>query len=187
MCVYSILRRHAEALGADVRYFTELTDFEQDEGGVTAWKLAMVLHGQAGAGLLQTYAVERQPVAEMTVVLQTANYAERMRPDRKDLQKHAPALDYMSVAFGYRYRSAAILQDVADDGALAENPTQPSGRAGTRGAHVLFEYRGKRLSSVDLIGRDFVLLTGPEGAPWARAATTLVYKCGVPLTVYRVG
>ena len=157
------------------------------DGYDLAWKLALVLHGQAGAELLQTYAPERQPVAEMTVALQTANYAERMRPDRKDLQRHSPEWDYMSVAFGYRYRSAAILQDVADDGALAENPTQPSGRAGTRGAHVLFEYRGKRISSVDLIGRDFILLAGPEGAPWARAATTLAYKCGVPLTIYRVG
>ena len=31
-----ILRQHAEALGADVRYFTELVEFEQDAGGVTA-------------------------------------------------------------------------------------------------------------------------------------------------------
>jgi putative polyketide hydroxylase len=31
-----ILRRHAEALGADIRYSTELSGFEQDAAGVTA-------------------------------------------------------------------------------------------------------------------------------------------------------
>src|SRR5262249_37721646 len=31
-----ILRQHAEALGADVRYSTQLMSFEQDEDGVTA-------------------------------------------------------------------------------------------------------------------------------------------------------
>jgi len=124
----------------------------------------------------------------MTVSLQTANYIERMRPDRgKDLQIQAEETDYLGVAFGYRYRSQAILQDVADDGGRIENPDQPSGRPGTRGAHVAFEYKGKEVSSIDLIGRDFVLLTGPEGAAWARAGTTLAYRCGVPLSIYRIG
>jgi aklavinone 12-hydroxylase len=152
-----------------------------------AWKLAMVIHGQAGAELLATYAAERQPVCEMTMSLQTANYVERMRPDRKDLQIKAVETDYIGVAFGYRYRSDAILQDLPDDGRLIEDPEHPSGRAGTRGAHVPFEYKGKPVSSIDLIGRDFVLLTGPEGAAWARAGTTLAYRCGLPLSIYRVG
>ena len=157
------------------------------DGYDLAWKLAMVLHDQAGPELLTTYEPERQPVCEMTVALQTANYVERLRPDRNDLQFQAGELDYMSVAFGYRYRSAAILQDIPDDGALTESPDRPSGRPGTRGAHVVFEHKGKKVSSLDLIGRDFVLLTGPEGAPWARAGTAFAYHCGIPLSIYRIG
>jgi aklavinone 12-hydroxylase len=157
------------------------------DGYDLAWKLAMVLNAQAGPDLLTTYEPERQPVGEMTVALQTANYAERMRPDRKDLQTPGAETDYLKVAFGYRYRSAAILQDTPDDGVLTENPDQPSGRAGTRGANVVFKHKGKDVSSLDLIGRDFVLLTGPEGAPWARAGTALAYNCGIPLSIYRVG
>jgi len=157
------------------------------DGYDLAWKLAMVLHGQAGADLLSTYEPERKPVCEMTVSLQTANYVERLRPDRQDLRIQAVETDYLGVAFGYRYRSEAILQDVADDGSRIENPEQPSGRPGTRGAHVAFEYKGKEVSSVDLVGRDFVLLTGPEGAAWARAGTTLAYRCGIPLSIYRIG
>jgi aklavinone 12-hydroxylase len=157
------------------------------DGYDLAWKLAMVIHGQAGPELLATYEAERKPVCDMTVALQTANYVERMRPDRKDLQTGTPGAEYMSVAFGYRYRSAAILQDLPDDGTQAEDPTRPTGRPGTRGAHVVFEYRGKSISSLDLIGREFVLLTGPDGAAWARAGTALAYRCGVPLSVYRIG
>src|SRR5271154_3643558 len=49
-----------------------------------AWKIAAVRSGQAGPALLDTYAAERHPVAELTVARQTANYFERMRPDRAD-------------------------------------------------------------------------------------------------------
>jgi putative polyketide hydroxylase len=156
------------------------------DGYDIAWKLALVLHGHAGADLLATYETERKPVANMTVDLQTHNYAERMRPDRKDLLSGVQS-DYLSVAFGYRYRSSAILADVPDDGALVEDPARPTGTPGTRGAHVTLDYKGKPVSVLDLIGRDFVLLTGKDGAPWARAGTALAYECGVPLTVYRVG
>lgn len=152
-----------------------------------AWKLAMVLHGHAEPALLATYEAERQPVAEMTVASQTARYVARVRPDRQELlggQQVPPS--YLDVAFGYCYRSSAIL----DEGALEpllESPVQPSGRPGSRGAHVVLEHRGVRLSSIDLIGRDFVLLAGPEGAAWARAGTALRYDCGLPLSVYRIG
>jgi putative polyketide hydroxylase len=157
------------------------------DGYDLGWKLAMVLHGQAGAALLSTYEPERKPVCEMTVALQTANYVERMRPDRQDLKPEGAVSDYMSVAFGYRYRSAGILPDGPDDGALVEDPARPTGQPGARAPHVVFEYRGKQVATMDLIGRDFVLLTGPEGAPWARAATALAYRCGIPLSIYRIG
>ena len=44
-----------------------------------------MIRGYAGPELLSTYEAERMPVGEMTVNLQTANYTERLRPDRKDL------------------------------------------------------------------------------------------------------
>jgi putative polyketide hydroxylase len=119
------------------------------DGYDLAWKLAMVLHRQAGVELLSTYESERKPVAEMTVDLQTANYVERMRPDRTDLRKPGIETDYIGVAFGYRYRSAAILQDGPDEGGLVEDPAKPSGRPGTRSAHVTFEHKGKLVSSLD--------------------------------------
>lgn len=177
------------------------------DGYDIAWKLAMVLHGEAGPALLDTYVAERGPVAEMTVARQLANYVERLRPDRAEVARRmalrplaasprsaaawpgsdtAPLPDYASVAFGYCCRSAAILSELPDDGALAENSFAPSGRPGTRAPHVPFTHRGATLSSLDLIGRDFVLLCGPDGASWARAAAPLASGC-IPLTAFRVG
>ena len=163
------------------------------DGYDIGWKLAMVLHGDAGPALLDTYAAERKPVAEMTVARQLANYVERMRPDRAEVARHAlessgsPVPDYMSVAFGYRYRSAAILTETPDDGLPAESPFAPSGRPGTRAPHVPFLHRGARISSVDLPGRELVLLCGPNAAGWVRAGMAITWPNAAPLAVYRVG
>jgi aklavinone 12-hydroxylase len=163
------------------------------DGYDIAWKLALVLQGDAGPALLETYAAERQPVAEMTVARQLANYVERMRPDRAEVARHvleasgSPLPDYMSVAFGYRYRSPAILTEALDDGAAAESPFAPSGRPGTRAPHVVFEHRGARISSLDLMGRDLVLLCGPGAGGWARAAMAIAWRAAAPLAVHRIG
>jgi putative polyketide hydroxylase len=157
------------------------------DGYDLAWKLAMVLHGHAGPELLSTYEAERKPVAAVTVELQTANYVERVRPDRQSLRGQGTRHDYMEVAAGYRCRSSAIQEEEAGDQTEVENPLQPSGKPGGRAPHVPFEHRGTRLSSLDLIGQDFVLLAGPGGAAWARAGTALRYDAGLPLSVYRMG
>jgi putative polyketide hydroxylase len=158
-----------------------------------AWKLAFVLQGDAAPALLDTYASERQPVAEMTVARQLANYVERMRPDRAEVARHvlessgSPVPDYMSVAFGYRYRSTAILTEAPDDGAPAESPFAPTGRPGTRAPHVAFVHRGARISTLDLIGRQLVLLCGPGAGGWASAGMALAWPGAAPLAVYRLG
>ena len=158
-----------------------------------AWKLSFVLQGDAAPALLDTYASERQPVAEMTVARQLANYVERMRPDRAEVARHvlessgSPIPDYMSVAFGYRYRSTAILTEAPDDGAPAESPFAPTGRPGTRAPHIVFVHRGARVSTLDLIGRQLVLLCGPGAGGWARAGMALAWPGAAPLAVYRLG
>ena len=84
-----------------------------------AWKIAFVLNGQAGPGLLETYATERYPVAKRTLDRQTTVYLDRTRarggPPRDGIDP-----GYLEVALGYRYRSAAVLHDVPDDGRLDE-------------------------------------------------------------------
>ena len=138
-----------------------------------AWKLAAVLQGNADPALLDTYAAERKPVAELTVARQTANHAERMRPERADPPAVGDEPDWLSVAMGYRYRSAAVQYEPADDGKPTESPLRPTGRPGARLAHVALTRDGRALSTHDLVGDDFLLLAGPDGAPWAEAARRL--------------
>ncbi|HXW19380.1 MAG TPA: FAD-dependent monooxygenase [Roseiarcus sp.] len=157
----------------------------QDAGDL-AWKLALVLRGHAAPALLETYHVERHPVAAMTVARQTASYVERMRPDRKDLADPNAELDYLSVAMGYVYRSAGVTGETPDDGAKAVSPLSASGRPGTRLAHVPLVRDNRAISTLDLVGRGFALLAAPGGNGWLAAARRLRERGAAPLEAYRI-
>jgi putative polyketide hydroxylase len=135
-----------------------------------AWKLAAVSRGEADPALLDTYAAERQPVAELTVAHATANYFERLRPDRADSSAASDAPDWLAAAMGYRYFSAAIAREADDDGKPTEDPRHPSGRPGARLAHTRVTRGGREISTLDLVGPGFALIAGPEGVAWTEAA-----------------
>jgi hypothetical protein len=151
-----------------------------------AWKLALVLRGDAGEELLSTYDAERRPVGELTAEQAYTRYVLRLAPElgTEDLQ---PIVPEYSVELGYRYRFGAVLLDADDDGAPFENPYEPSGRPGTRTPHLVLDRAGDPLSSLDLVDRAFVLLAGPDGDAWCRAASEAAARLGVQIDVYRVG
>ncbi|MEV4477394.1 FAD-dependent oxidoreductase [Nonomuraea sp. NPDC049504] len=110
-----------------------------------AWKLAWVITGRAGAGLLDTYQAERRPVGELTMGQALARFGARMGPGRGP-----QVIDYGAVSMGYRYPV---------DGERPGEPVQPrllDGTPGTRAPHV--PLAGGR-STLDLYGSAFVLLT----------------------------
>src|SRR5207248_10005891 len=57
-----------------------------------------------------------------------------------------------------------------DGSRVHENPRDSKGRPGTRAPHVWIERDGQRISTLDLFGRNFVLLAGPAGARWRETA-----------------
>jgi len=128
-----------------------------------AWKLACVLDGRAGAGLLDTYDPERRPVGELTVEQAYTRYVLRLDPElgKEDIQPFVPD---PPIELGHRYRSSAVIAEGDDDGSICENPHEPTGRPGTRAAHVAVDGR----STLDLFGRGFVVLSAAE--PWCAAA-----------------
>ncbi|MFJ1760855.1 FAD-dependent oxidoreductase [Amycolatopsis sp. NPDC088138] len=147
-----------------------------------AWKLAAVLHGQAGPDLLDTYEAERHPVARTTMdtalqILDARHYAEG---------DEATRIDEVTMAHGYRYRSAAVRTEPGTPDTPVEDPRTPSGRPGLRAPHVWLERGGARVSTVDLCGGTFTLLAGPEGAPWTAAAEAVAEELGIELDVHRV-
>ncbi|GCE50061.1 putative polyketide hydroxylase/tetracenomycin A2 monooxygenase-dioxygenase [Thermosporothrix hazakensis] len=165
-----------------------------------AWKLALVLKQKAPARLLETYEQERQPAAELAVAVSTGLYAYRL-PQHKQREAilqsaqemlacvrkspDAPDPTAFSVMNGYRYRSAAILSEDDTEPTLFEN--EPSGRPGTRAPHVWLTQDGQRCSTLDLYGKQFVLLTGPEGHLWSTAFTEAARQLDIPLVSYTIG
>jgi hypothetical protein len=152
-----------------------------------AWKLAYVLRETAGPELLATYDAERRPVGELSAEQAYTRYVLRLAPElgKEDLQ---PIVPEYAVELGYRYRSSSVIpEDGADDGALHENPHEPSASPGTRLPHVVVERDGEPVSTHDLLGRGFLLLAGGEAQAWCDAARAASERLGVDLDAYRVG
>ena len=134
-----------------------------------AWKLAMVLRVTAGAALLSTYDTERQPVGALAVEQAYLRYVLRTAPYLATKEMPNQIVDEFSMEIGYRYNSPAIALEPGRDNALYEHPRHSQGRPGSRAPHFFVERDGARLSTLDLFGKNFVLLAGPDGRAWCDA------------------
>jgi hypothetical protein len=138
------------------------------DGHNLAWKLAMVLKGIADPRLLTTYETERRPVGKFTVEQAYTRYVTRSATylGARDFQ---PLANDFNIELGYIYRSPAIVaEDDLERG--SEDPRESQGRPGSRAPHLWVENDGQRVSTLDLFGRGFVLLTSPGGEKWVGAA-----------------
>ncbi|HLY55104.1 MAG TPA: FAD-dependent monooxygenase [Stellaceae bacterium] len=127
-----------------------------------AWKLAMVLQGRAGPHLLDSYEAERQPVARFTTEQAYSRYV--VRAARYLAPGGMAALEPdLNIELGHVYRSTAVAADAEDGGAGHISPLDSKGRPGTRAPHLFLERGGERLSTLDLFGRGFTWLAGPDG------------------------
>jgi len=151
-----------------------------------AWKLAYVLRGSAGTGLLDTYDAERQPAGAQAVEQAYNRYVTRSDPDLGTEGMHE-AIPDMHVEFN-RYRSSAVVPDSGwnDDGRPDIDPRQSTGLPGTRAPHVELIHDGRTISSVDLYMGRFVLMVGPEGEGWRSAAAEASTRFGIEIECYRI-
>ena len=150
-----------------------------------AWKLALVLKGLAGPGLLATYDAERRPIGELTVEQAYTRYVLRTDPSiPKDGMQ--PIVGDLNVELGYVYRSPAIIAESAAD-SLHLNPRETRALPGTRMPHHWLERGGKQLSTLDLVGRNFTLLAAADGAACCENAARVARRLGIELDVHRIG
>jgi putative polyketide hydroxylase len=136
-----------------------------------AWKLAAVLRGIAGAGLLDSYEAERRPSGERNLLR-----------SRGQLQ----GVSGLAADMGVVYSSGAVVADNELERPDVIEPTQPA-RAGSRAPHVWLNVDREPVSIQDLFGYGFVLLTGVGGAAWRRAAPRVAEQLGVPFGVMTIG
>jgi hypothetical protein len=164
------------------------------------WKLAMVLRGTAGQSLLDSYEAERRPVAQRNTARAQSNYradvalptdaaldgvgqaADAARAAAADAVVRTRAREWSSlgIQLGYRYTDSPVIipgdqVDPVDD----QSSYTPAGLPGHRAPHI--ELPDGR-STLDLYGRNFVLLVAADGAEtsgWTAAFAAL----GVPLDI----
>jgi 2-polyprenyl-6-methoxyphenol hydroxylase-like FAD-dependent oxidoreductase len=147
-----------------------------------AWKLALVCNGRAGEGLLDTYHTERRPIAQLTVEQAYARYVLRGAPYLQ-AQGISPFVSDVNVDLGYCYDSAAVLAE--EPAPLHAHPSALQGRPGSRAPHLPLERDGRVISSIDLWGRGFVLVSGREAASWHVSGQRVASE--LPLETYQLG
>ncbi|MGE5723030.1 MAG: FAD-dependent monooxygenase [Sphingomonadales bacterium] len=147
-----------------------------------AWKLASVLKGEAGPAILDTYEQERRPVGALTIEQAYTRYVLRIAPEL-GTDGIQPLVDELSMEIGYRYRSPAILTGEDDVDAIWENPRTARGRPGSRAPHINLLCNGDTISTLDLCTTTPVLLAGPDGGAWCKAAVQAAERLGVDLEV----
>jgi putative polyketide hydroxylase len=62
-----------------------------------------------------------------------------------------------------------------------------TGQPGSRMPHLWLGRGGQRISTLDLRNGSFVLLAGPDGAAWQKAAVEVAGSLGIKLAAYHVG
>lgn len=142
-----------------------------------AWKLAAVLSGQSEDSLLDSYDEERKPVAWMRFQQTFA------RPDyarfADDAIREIPLLDPIAIELGERYRSS-IIDETASDLPLAQRPDEWRGQPGTRAPHRVVTRDGRSISTLDLYGAGWVLVSSSN--TWCDAAAHIGARTGVPIS-----
>ncbi|MEQ3550179.1 FAD-dependent monooxygenase [Pseudonocardia nematodicida] len=134
------------------------------------WKLAAVLEGRAGEGLLDTYEAERHPIGVWTVAESLNNamitYAmmEGQLTLQESIEQQAGRRSSEGLVLGFSYDSAAVVPDGTPAPAPADpyKTFVPAARPGHRAPHVPL---AENLSTLDLLGPGFTLLC-PEGSGW---------------------
>ncbi|MDE3108722.1 MAG: FAD-dependent monooxygenase [Acidobacteriota bacterium] len=151
-----------------------------------AWKLAYVLKGLAGSELLSTYDRERRSAAGFTVEQAFSRYVNRAAPYLRS-ENMQPLENDLNIECGYIYHSAAVIPDSANETRVHMNPRESKAMPGTRAPHLYLEKDGARISTLDLFGGNFVLITGPEANAWTECASAAAKQLRVPLDVHAVG
>src|SRR5699024_4278025 len=132
--------------------------------------------------LLDTYDAERRPIAWLR---HEQTFA---RPDYKsdavDKETNTFIIDDDAMEFGQLYRSTAV---IGTDAKLppALRIEQWAGQPGTRAPHLWMTRNDKQISTLDLFGHNWVLLT--EDERWIPIARSVSKQLNIKLSCHHIG
>lgn len=144
-----------------------------------AWKLAMVLKGEAGEALLDSYEAERRPVGLLTVEQAYTRYIRRVTPE--ELTPETPALrDELTMELGQFYRSNAVAGGREADEPACLHPDITAGRPGSRIPHVWWI---RDHSTIDHPGEGLQFWVGPACQRWFQAISEATRSLALTMSV----
>jgi 2-polyprenyl-6-methoxyphenol hydroxylase-like FAD-dependent oxidoreductase len=169
------------------------------------WKLAAMLQGWAGARLLESYELERKPVATTSVLASSEVFqyetslpadptitddspdGERARGRLAEALKGRRGAGnerlHESVKLGYRYEGSPVICPEREMAITKRETFQQLCRSGARAPHA---WISEGHSTLDLFGDGFVLLRfGKNSVAGNKIVDTAVAR-GVPLTVHDI-
>ena len=149
-----------------------------------AWKLALVVGGRAGPGLLGSYDPERRPISRLTVEQAYTRYALRVDPTLPQ-DTMMPPLDDPAIELGSVYRSSAVMSVPAPEQPL-DDPHARTWTVGARVPHVELAVDGSVISTLDVSDSGFAVLAGEGHDEWRRAAGEVEESLGVTVAVQPV-
>jgi len=79
-----------------------------------------------------------------------------------------------------------VIPDDAGDQAGHQNPRESKGKPGTRAPHIWLEQDGKQISTLDLFGKNFALLAGPQGTRWSESGAEAATGLGIDLDIHEI-
>ncbi|SNT39984.1 FAD-dependent monooxygenase [Rhodococcoides kyotonense] len=156
------------------------------DGMYLAWRLALVVRGQADPELLQSYDAERRPYAQELVEQQFANMVDRIAPELRDPSVAQP-LPPDRLVFGYRYPKGAAVHEVDDGGSYFEDPRRQSARPGSRIPFLRLGSGSNRTSTTRLLSYRFTVVAGREGDFWREALDSVQASLGLDVDYLRWG
>jgi len=176
------------------------------------WKLLARLRWGAGDALLDTYELERKPIAqsngeqcllntrrmeamgwlqkkpEVFAAIETPEGEPIREKMRSALSGQREQVFSQGQQFGQIYPAGALV----DDGTLVEESSvstyRPTGHPGARAPHIWLESgeNGPR-STVDLYNGGFILFAASYGESWLAAAAKVAESVKAPITAFRIG
>ncbi|HEX2929798.1 MAG TPA: FAD-dependent monooxygenase, partial [Candidatus Binatia bacterium] len=166
------------------------------------WKLAAILQGWGGAHLLESYEVERKPVATASVLASSDTFqyettlpanpaiGENSPEGEKARRQLAEALNgrrgsgnerlHESVKLGYRYERSPVICSETENRTPKREAFQRSCRSGARAPHA---WLSEGCSTLDLFGAGFVLLRFGKNSVDANKLVEAAAARRVPLTI----
>ncbi|HSW93439.1 MAG TPA: FAD-dependent monooxygenase [Gammaproteobacteria bacterium] len=155
-----------------------------------AWKLAYVLQGFSDERLLDSYEAERKPLAETTIDWSVLN-ANRLRTIfqsimdgnesafYESLKEQTHHVNHIGLDIGFIYSEHASDTPTFDPGVYESKAI-----VGMRAPHCEISYQNKKMSTLDLFEKNYVLLAG-EACSVEKLTLPISKKC--PVTILRIG